>query len=142
MNFAHESGDAFVSVYFARCTITATFCQVWGSWRNSFPVPGWSDLAKSELAGKSKPLNFLLDSGAGISAIDLRTARTLGVLLGSRQTVLGVNGQGFAFQVSDLHGTGKNLGVHAATAWIGDDSEGNHPTRAVDMRWPSRYCLP
>jgi hypothetical protein len=27
----------------------------------------------------------------------------LGVLLGSRQTVLGVNGQGFAFQVSDLH---------------------------------------
>ena len=23
-------------------------------------------------------------------------------------------------------GTGKNLGVHAATAWIGDDSEGDH----------------
>jgi hypothetical protein len=44
-----------------------------------------------------------LDSGAGISAIDLRTARTLGVLLGNRQIVLGVNGQGFAFQVSDLH---------------------------------------
>jgi hypothetical protein len=45
---------------------------------------------KVNIAGKSKPLNFLLDSGAGISAIDLRTARTLGVLLGSRQTVLGV----------------------------------------------------
>ena len=58
---------------------------------------------KVNIAGKSKSLNFLLDSGAGISAIDLRTARTLGVLLGSRQTVLGVNGQGFAFQVSDLH---------------------------------------
>src|ERR1700674_1891622 len=58
---------------------------------------------KVNIAGKSKPLNFLLDSGAGISAIDLRTARTLGVLLGSRQIVLGVNGQGFAFQVSDLH---------------------------------------
>jgi Aspartyl protease len=58
---------------------------------------------KVNIAGKSKPLNFLLDSGAGISAIDLRTARTLGVLLGNRQIVLGVNGQGFAFQVSDLH---------------------------------------
>jgi hypothetical protein len=110
MNFAHESGDAFVSVYFARCTITATFCQVCGSWRNSFPVPGWSDLAKSELAGNRKPLNFLLDLGARINAIDLRTARTLGVLLGSRQTVLGVNGQGFAFQVSDLHAVCAGVG--------------------------------
>jgi hypothetical protein len=58
---------------------------------------------KVNIAGKSKPLNFLLDSGAGISAIDLRTARTLGVLLGNRQIVLGVNGQGIAFQVNDLH---------------------------------------
>jgi hypothetical protein len=57
---------------------------------------------KVNVAGKSKPLNFLLDSGAGISAIDLQMARTLGVLLGSRQTVLGVNGRGVAFQVSDL----------------------------------------
>jgi hypothetical protein len=45
----------------------------------------------------------LLDSGAGISAIDLWRARTLGVLLGSRQIILGVNGQGIAFQVNDLH---------------------------------------
>ena len=58
---------------------------------------------KVNIAGKSEPLNFLLDSGAGISAIDLRTARTLGVPLGSRQIVLGVNGQGFAYQVNDLH---------------------------------------
>jgi Aspartyl protease len=65
---------------------------------------------KVNIAGKSKPLNFLLDSGAGISAIDLRTARTLGVLLGSRQTVLGVNGQGFAFQVSDLHAVCAGVG--------------------------------
>jgi hypothetical protein len=58
---------------------------------------------KVNIAGKSRPLNFLLDSGAGVSAIDLRIARTLGVLLGNRQIVLGVNGQGLAFQVSDLH---------------------------------------
>ena len=58
---------------------------------------------KVNIAEKSKPLNFLLDSGAGTSAIDLRTAHTLGVPLGNRQIVLGVNGQGFAYQVNDLH---------------------------------------
>jgi hypothetical protein len=57
---------------------------------------------KVDVTGKSKPLNFLLDSGAGISAIDLRTARSLGVHLGNRQRVQGVNGQGFAYRVNDL----------------------------------------
>jgi hypothetical protein len=57
---------------------------------------------KVDVTGKSKPLNFLLDSGAGISAIDLRTARSLGVHLGNRQAVAGVNGQGFAYRVNDL----------------------------------------
>jgi hypothetical protein len=28
MNLAYRSRDAFLSVYFARCTIAATFCQV------------------------------------------------------------------------------------------------------------------
>jgi len=57
---------------------------------------------KVDVTGKSEPLNFLLDSGAGISAIDLRTARGLGVHLGNRQMVQGVNGQSFAFRVNDL----------------------------------------
>ena len=57
---------------------------------------------KVNVTGKSKPLNFLLDSGAGISAIDLRTARSLGVRLGNRQIVQGVNGQSFAYRVNDL----------------------------------------
>src|SRR3984893_17070029 len=57
---------------------------------------------KVNVTGKSEPLNFLLDSGAGISAIDLQTARSLGVHLGNRQTVKGVNGQGFAYRVNDL----------------------------------------
>src|SRR5207249_1202930 len=34
---------------------------------------------KVDVIGKSEPLNFLLDSGAGISAIDLQTARNHGV---------------------------------------------------------------
>ena len=32
---------------------------------------------KVDVTGKSEPLNFLLDSGAGISAIDVQTARGL-----------------------------------------------------------------
>src|SRR5712691_4219843 len=57
---------------------------------------------KVDVTGKREPLNFLLDAGAGISAIDLQTARSLGVHLGNRQTVQGVNGQGFAYRVNDL----------------------------------------
>jgi hypothetical protein len=57
---------------------------------------------KVNVTGKSEPMNFLLDSGAGISAIDLQTARSLGVPLGNRQIVQGVNGQGVAFRVNDL----------------------------------------
>src|SRR5262249_28644214 len=44
---------------------------------------------KVAVSGKSEPLNFLLDSGAGISAIDLQKARSLGVPLGNRQVVQG-----------------------------------------------------
>jgi hypothetical protein len=57
---------------------------------------------KVDVTGKSEPLNFLLDSGAGTSAIDLQTARDLGVHLGNRQMVQGVNGQGIAYCVNDL----------------------------------------
>jgi predicted aspartyl protease len=57
---------------------------------------------KVDVTGKSEPLNFLLDLGAVISVIDLQTARSLGVHLGNRQIVQGVNGQGFAYRVNDL----------------------------------------
>jgi Aspartyl protease len=57
---------------------------------------------KVDVTGKSEPLNFLLDSGASSSVIDLQTARSLGVHLGNRQVVYGVNGQGFAYRVNDL----------------------------------------
>jgi hypothetical protein len=45
------------------------------------------------VTGKNEPLNFLLDSGAGVSAVDLQTASSIGVHLENRQTVQGVNGQ-------------------------------------------------
>ena len=57
---------------------------------------------KVEVAGKKELLNFLLDSGAGVNAIDLQTATNLRVQLGNRQTVQGVNGQAFAYRVNDL----------------------------------------
>jgi Aspartyl protease len=57
---------------------------------------------KVDVTGKSEPLNFLLDSGASVSAIDLQTARRLGVHLGNRQIVQGVNGQGFGYRANDL----------------------------------------
>ena len=57
---------------------------------------------KVNVSGKSEPLNFLLDSGAGFSAIDLQTARSLRAHLGNRQIVQGVNGQCFAYRVNDL----------------------------------------
>jgi hypothetical protein len=59
-------------------------------------------MAESRRHRESEPLDFLLDSGAGISAIDLRTARSLGVHLGNRQIVQGVNGQGSACRVNDF----------------------------------------
>jgi hypothetical protein len=42
---------------------------------------------KVRTAGATEPLNFLLDTGAGSSVLDLGTARRLGVSLGSRERV-------------------------------------------------------
>ena len=64
---------------------------------------------KVDVAGKSKPLNFLLDSGAGVSAIDLQTARSLGVQLGNRQNAQGVNGQCFGYSVNDLQAVSSGI---------------------------------
>jgi predicted aspartyl protease len=41
------------------------------------------------LAGSGEPLNFLLDSGAGASVLDLTVARRLGLELGESQNVQG-----------------------------------------------------
>jgi hypothetical protein len=47
MNLAYQSGDALLSVYFARGIIAASFCPIRGSRRNSLPVPRWLNLAES-----------------------------------------------------------------------------------------------
>jgi hypothetical protein len=64
---------------------------------------------KVDVTGKSKPRNFLLDSGAGTSVIDLKMARSLGVKVGNRQIVEGVNGQAVAYRVSDFRAVASGI---------------------------------
>lgn len=53
-------------------------------------------------AGQSEPLNFILDSGAGATVLDLEAARRLELKLGRRETVQGVEGSCGAFRVGGL----------------------------------------
>jgi hypothetical protein len=58
---------------------------------------------KAEVPAKTKPLNFLLDSGAGVSVIDLDQARALGMRIGDPEPVQGVSGRTVAYRVKDFH---------------------------------------
>ena len=60
---------------------------------------------KVGIAGQSKPLDFLLDSGAGQSDINLGTAQRIGAQLGARKTVLGMQGRCAAYRVNSLTAT-------------------------------------
>lgn len=60
---------------------------------------------KVEVAGQAMPLNFLLDSGAGKTVVHLGTAHRLGVKLGARETVQGVQGCSTAYRIDSLAGT-------------------------------------
>lgn len=46
---------------------------------------------KVNISQSEKPLNFLVDTGAGVSAINLNTAKRIGLKLGQQVTVRGVN---------------------------------------------------
>jgi hypothetical protein len=82
---------------------------------------------KVGVAGKSEPLNFLLDSGAGVSAIDLPTACCLRLKLGERQAVQGVSGQAFGYRVHDLQAV--SGGIDLSTSAL-----------AIDLRTISECC--
>lgn len=62
-------------------------------------------------AGRAEPLHFLLDSGAGVSVLDLHTARRLGQKLDAPQTVRGIGGRSLAFRVAgpEMHLAGVAL---------------------------------
>ncbi|MEO8351735.1 MAG: retropepsin-like aspartic protease, partial [Chthoniobacteraceae bacterium] len=56
-------------------------------------------------------LNFLLDSGAGASVLDLAAARRIGVKLGRSETVHGVSGRTTAYRVNGFDArTGETAG--------------------------------
>ncbi len=60
---------------------------------------------KIEVAGQTTRLNFLLDSGAGKTVLHLGTAQRLGVKLGARETVQGVQGRSAAYRIDSLAAT-------------------------------------
>jgi Aspartyl protease len=58
---------------------------------------------KVEVSGKNESLNFLLDSGAGVTVLDLSRARVLGITIGNSESVQGVNGPAIGYRVDDFH---------------------------------------
>ena len=82
---------------------------------------------KVAVAGKSEPLNFLLDSGAGASVLDLSTARRLGLKLGASQNVQGIHSRSVAFRVENF--TARTASVAIPTSLL-----------AIDLSGPSRAC--
>jgi hypothetical protein len=57
--------------------------------------------ARVERSGE--PLNLLLDSGAGVSVLDVRTARRMGLKLGRAQSVRGVGSEAAAYSLAPVH---------------------------------------
>jgi len=82
---------------------------------------------KVGVAGKSEPLNFLLDSGSGVSAMDLQTACCLRLKLGQQQTVQGVSGPALGYRVHDLQAV--SGGIDLPTSVL-----------AIDLRTISECC--
>jgi hypothetical protein len=82
---------------------------------------------KLEVPGRQAPLNFLLDSGAGSSVVDLATARQLGLELGPAQTVQGVHTRSVGYRVNSF--PGKLAGFPVAERML-----------ALDLSAVSRRC--
>lgn len=59
---------------------------------------------KVQTLSRRAPLNFILDSGASFSAIELAQARALGLTIGKTKTVQGVNGHALAYDVDNFRG--------------------------------------
>ena len=74
---------------------------------------------KVNVLSRKEPLNFILDSGASASVMDLAQARTLGVALGKPEKVQGVNGQALAYEVHNFRG--KCCGITLSTSLLATD---------------------
>lgn len=58
---------------------------------------------EARLERGGEPVNFLLDSGAGVSVLDLRTARRLKLKFGRPQNVRGVGSEATAYELTPVH---------------------------------------
>jgi hypothetical protein len=58
-----------------------------------------------KLAGTKARLNYLLDSGASVTAIDLQTAQACRIHLGDPQSAEGVSGSSVAYRVNNFQAT-------------------------------------
>src|ERR1700756_2351956 len=74
---------------------------------------------KVNTLSRQEPLNFILDSGASASVLDLAQARTLGVAIGKPEKVQGVNGQALAYEVDNFRGD--CCGVTLSTSFLATD---------------------
>lgn len=58
---------------------------------------------KLDVQGRKTPLNFLLDTGAGTTVLNIQTAAQLGLKFGDAESVQGVNSRSTARKVSGFH---------------------------------------
>jgi hypothetical protein len=82
---------------------------------------------KVSVSGRREPLNFLLDSGAGVSVIDIIAARRVGLKFHERQTVLGASGRSVAFRVDGFRAQAADVAVASSLL-------------ALDLSAPSAGC--
>lgn len=92
----------FVSAFAARAEVTAEI-----PFRFSHQLI-W---IKLDVPGRHEPLNFLLDTGAGATVLNLQTARELRLGLGNSEYVQGVNGRGIAHWVNGFKATAGGMPV-------------------------------
>src|SRR5260370_29780630 len=92
--------------FFARVAVLAVFLAVYAHAEAlneiRFQYQDGLIWLKAEVPGRTKSLNFLLDSGAGVSVIDLEQARVLGMRIGDPESVEGVSGRAVAYRVKDF----------------------------------------
>jgi hypothetical protein len=87
---------------------------------------------KVRLAGTKEPLNYLLDSGASVTAIDLQTAQACRIRLGDPQSVEGVSGSSVAFNVNDFQGTAGGIPLPKSVLAIDLGAISNRCHRHID----------
>lgn len=95
--------------FLAACSFFAAPCRA--ATEIPFHFRGGMIWLKINAAGHPKPLNFLLDSGAGKSVMHLGTAQRLRLKFGASQTVQGVQGPCAAYRIDDFAATVSGLPV-------------------------------